>query len=644
VSIATFPSCNINYQSEKLLNQEKLARSNEFLELYKQGLSYQDIGDKYGLSRERVRQILKINPAFHEYIKERDEAEASAERAKVAAEREKAEQAKQELYLRSLAVLYPERVAQLWDYEKNGELKPEEVFAGSSTHYIWLKCPYDGHSWKKIARDIAIQIWERKGTSGCPVCAGKTKKSEKQLCLLEVYSGFVSQYWNYEKNNNLGLDPAEVTLGSNKKVWFKCPHDGNEWQAIIAATVKQQWSKDNAGCRVCNGTDERKRGEWKRGDPIAVEFPDEIAKYWNYEKNHELKIDPMKVTIGSGKKPWFKCPIDSHEWQATITAIAQTSWKRGNSGCPACRGFTVTESSSLVALYPDYVADYWDYEKNDELGLYPDKLTKGSTQDAWFKCPIDSHEWKTKIGSITRASWRLGNSGCPRCGSGWSLEAIRQFVASLEEHIPNLTQAERYKIFEQSGVLGTKNAEGLKIVKDIIKGKLSGQKLRDVLQGKEIKTSEPEVDLSDALSVDAELQIVDTTPLLTELEVSNTSEKVGDGLDQLGNSNELPKVKVKKSLEFLNSQVVASADQEAIDFFIASRRNRIWAEVFEDESAVEGIEAFIDEGYGRQVRDQFLDEYNQAQDMPIPGRVGISVEWQDNASQPDAEVSCGAVT
>lgn len=92
----------------EILNQEKLAKSNDLLELYRQGLTYQDIGNKYGLSRERVRQILNINPAFHEYRNKREEAEATAEK-------EKAEQAKQGLYLRSLAVLYPEQVAQLWD-------------------------------------------------------------------------------------------------------------------------------------------------------------------------------------------------------------------------------------------------------------------------------------------------------------------------------------------------------------------------------------------------------------------------------------------------------------------------------------------------------------------------------------------------
>jgi hypothetical protein len=246
-------------------------------------------------------------------------------------------------------------------------------------------------------------------------------------------------------------------------------------------------------------------------------------------------------------------------------------------------------------------------------------LTKGSQQEAWFKCPIDGYEWKTRIGSITRSSWNSGNNGCARC-FGWSLEAIRQFVASLEVHVSNLTQAELYKIFEQSGVLDTTNTEGLKIVKDIIKGKLTGQKLRDVIQGKESKTSEskPETGLNDDLKFDTELQVFDSSSLLNVSEVSQAFENADDSLGQIGESNELPKVKVQKSLEFLSSNIIASADQEAIEFFVASRQNRIWAEVFRDESAVESIEAFTDEGYGRQVRDQFLDEYNQAQNMSIP--------------------------
>ena len=37
---------------------------------------------------------------------------------------------------KSLAALYPKQVADLWDYEKNGDLNPEDITAGSATHYI----------------------------------------------------------------------------------------------------------------------------------------------------------------------------------------------------------------------------------------------------------------------------------------------------------------------------------------------------------------------------------------------------------------------------------------------------------------------------------------------------------------------------
>jgi hypothetical protein len=589
----------------------KLEKSNQFLELYKQGFSYQDIGDQHGISRERVRQVLKPNPAFHEYLKEREIAEAFAEQEKEA-------RIKQELYLKSLAVRYPKQISELWDYEKNENLKPEDVSAGSTSQFVWLKCPLDGNSWKKKPNDITT-IWDR-GGRGCPICAGKKKKREKQPSLLEVYPELISQYWDYKKNSILGLDPTKITLSSNKKVWLKCPCDGNEWQAKIAMTIKQQWSRGNAGCQICNGTAERKRGEWQRRESIAIEFPDEVSKYWFYEANNELGLDPAKLKCGSSKEAFFKCPIDGHEWIVTIISITRSAWKKGNSGCPACRGLIATETTSIVALYPDYVAQYWNYEKNNQLNLDPNNFTKGSNQEAWFKCPKDNYEWKVQINQITRASWSQGNSGCIRCGTGWTLDAIRQFVASLESHIPNLTQAELYKIFEQSGILSTNNTENLKIVKDIIKGKLTGQKLRDVIQGKGTEKTKTENDIEDNLEADTELETVDVAISSNISESSQTFEASNDSSEQHGESNELPRIKVQKSLEFLNSKIVASADQEAVDFFIASRRNRIWAEVFEDESAVEAIEAFSDteESYARQVRDQFLDEYNQARDMTIP--------------------------
>lgn len=60
-----------------------------------------------------------------------------------------------------LATTRPEIAAE-WDYERNGELKPTDVVAGSSKR-IWWRCP-EGHEWQAI-------IYRRKAGGGsCPVC------------------------------------------------------------------------------------------------------------------------------------------------------------------------------------------------------------------------------------------------------------------------------------------------------------------------------------------------------------------------------------------------------------------------------------------------------------------------------------------
>ena len=51
--------------------------------------------------------------------------------------------------------------------------------------------------------------------------------------------------WNWEKNNELGLDPKTLTCGSGKKVWWKCKN-GHEWQATISNR------SNGRGCPFCS--------------------------------------------------------------------------------------------------------------------------------------------------------------------------------------------------------------------------------------------------------------------------------------------------------------------------------------------------------------------------------------------------------
>ena len=106
----------------------------------------------------------------------------------------------------------------------------------------------------------------------------------------------LAKEWNYDKN--APLSPDKVSSGSHKKVWWSCPQ-GHDWEALISNRAK-----GNA-CPYCSG-------QWVIvGKTDLATVKPELAEEWNYDKNGSLK--PTDVTVGSGKKVWWKC-VSGHEW------------------------------------------------------------------------------------------------------------------------------------------------------------------------------------------------------------------------------------------------------------------------------------------------------------------------------------------
>ncbi len=203
---------------------------------------------------------------------------------------------------RSVLLSNPE-IAQEWNYERNGSLKPEH-FAPNSNKKVWWKCG-SGHEWQ------ATIVNRNKGRK-CPYCSGK--KVLKGYNDLQTVNPALAKEWNHEKNN--GLSSTEVTPSSNKKVWWRCS-EGHEWEATINNRTHGN------GCPYCSG-----RFIVKGKNDLQTVNPD-LAKEWNYEKNNGLT--PVDVTANSNKKAWWKCRKE-HEWQATIA-----NRNHGN-GCPYCSG------------------------------------------------------------------------------------------------------------------------------------------------------------------------------------------------------------------------------------------------------------------------------------------------------------------
>ena len=122
-------------------------------------------------------------------------------------------------------------LAKEWNYEKNNGLTPGDITPGSNKK-TWWKCS-KGHEWQAT-------IVDRNNGHRCPYCTGK--RVLEGFNDLQTVNPTLAAEWHYEKN--IGLTPADVTPGSNKKVWWKCGQ-GHEWQALIYNRQRGN------GCPIC---------------------------------------------------------------------------------------------------------------------------------------------------------------------------------------------------------------------------------------------------------------------------------------------------------------------------------------------------------------------------------------------------------
>lgn len=211
----------------------------------------------------------------------------------------------------SLVVTNPD-LAEEWNYEKNGILKPEMVYSKSNKSVWWIgKC---GHEWRTSPNN-------RMNGRKCPYCSGQ--KAKDGFNDLQTFYPHIAKEWNYEKNkgriDEKGRDistPNKVSTVSGLTVWWKCSR-GHEWQTRVSERTKR-----GEGCPYCSG---RKViiGE----TDLETLFP-EIAKEWDCDRNGELR--PSDVKPNYNKPIWWKCSV-GHEWKTTPNSRVSNK-----TGCPFC--------------------------------------------------------------------------------------------------------------------------------------------------------------------------------------------------------------------------------------------------------------------------------------------------------------------
>ena len=275
---------------------------------------------------------------------------------------------------------FPE-LAKDWDYQKN-EITPDMVSYGSDKKFWWI-CN-NGHSYQ-------CSINQRKAGQSCSCCS--TRKQYKEYHDILTTHPEIARQWCVTLNNS---DPAGVTAGSHKQVWWECSTCGHRWLSRVYNRCL-----NNAGCPAC-------------ADRTLIPVKNDLQTWceangnehllteWDHEKNI---LKPWQVTKKSEYMAFWKCKNCGSTYEARVHNRAN------GRGCPVCSGKKVRSGINDFETWcikngKEYILAEWD--TNNEL--MPSQVSHGSGKKISWVCASCGHHWSAVLYS------RKNSKGCPKCG------------------------------------------------------------------------------------------------------------------------------------------------------------------------------------------------------------------------------------
>ena len=124
-----------------------------------------------------------------------------------------------------LATVCPDIAAE-WDYERNGDLRPEDVGRGSQK-YVWWKCSVCGNEYQRHVHH------RTSGAAKCPYCNFHYLKTGFND--LATTDPQLAAEWDPDRNGE--WTPNKVMRTQRKFVWWKCRYGHSFGERIIDRTV-----------------------------------------------------------------------------------------------------------------------------------------------------------------------------------------------------------------------------------------------------------------------------------------------------------------------------------------------------------------------------------------------------------------------
>lgn len=240
-------------------------------------------------------------------------------------------------------------------------------------------------------------------------------------------------YWNEVRNNP--ISPSVIGAGSGKKVWWRCPKCGHEWESTPAhfrrflvcprchvekiadvPEMMRYFSKENPSyiettiasnnprqkvlfeCPSCSSTFARSPRNWHNQNlcPDCIRKRRKERWYATHSVGRTISSDaellkwfsqdneknPSDIPLGSSKSYKWVCPDCGYSFCATAKAMSK------GASCPDCRkdrrgllfGFTGEPLSKTHPL----IAKFWDGEKNGNIS--PDNVSAKCQSKVFFRC------------------------------------------------------------------------------------------------------------------------------------------------------------------------------------------------------------------------------------------------------------------
>jgi len=210
---------------------------------------------------------------------------------------------------------------------------------------------------------------------------------------------FLDKYWDWEKNDELGINPWEISYSVDKDVYIFCQE--KDYHGSYK-TQPSHFIKGNR-CSYCKGIN-----NVHPKDSFAQYIIDKYGKnslelYWDHEKN---TIDPFTITKQSNRKVYIFCQEKSYHGSYPIRCPDFVSGDR----CGYCnsRGIKIHPLDSLGKILEDKgLLHIWS-DKNEKS---PYEFMPYSNEYAYFKCLNNKHDdFRVLICSATNCNFR-----CPDC-------------------------------------------------------------------------------------------------------------------------------------------------------------------------------------------------------------------------------------